>query len=167
LRNVFVSYSHRLDQDDADRFRVRFGVKEGGVSDRSLENINIGHLSDDTIKNNYIRPRIANSSVTIILLGQETGGRWWCDWEIYYSLLKTSDKSENKTKNDYFLEMFAELLSWIVLFYFGLLKFQPLYNMIKVVLRDANQTFEFGCVFGCYFCVKFHFYNDCERRSEF
>jgi hypothetical protein len=83
-------------------------------------------LSDDTIKNNYIRPRIANSSVTIILLGQETGGRWWCDWEIYYSLLKTSDKSENKTKNDYFLEMFAELLSWIVLFYFGLLKFQPL-----------------------------------------
>jgi hypothetical protein len=52
LRNVFVSYSHRLDQDDADRFRVRFGVKEGGVSDRSLENINIGHLSDDTIKNN-------------------------------------------------------------------------------------------------------------------
>jgi hypothetical protein len=51
------------------------------------------------------------------------------------------DKSENKTKNDYFLEMFAELLSWIVLFYFALLKFQPLYDMIKVVLRDANQTF--------------------------
>ena len=52
-------------------------------------------MSDDTIKNNYIRPRIANSSVTIILLGQETGGRWWCDWEIYYSLLKTSDNDRN------------------------------------------------------------------------
>ena len=77
------------------------------------------------------------------------------------------DKSENKTKNDYFLEMFAELLFWIVLFYFGLLKFQPLNDMIKVVLREVNQTFELSCVFCCYFCVKFHFHNDYESRSEF
>jgi hypothetical protein len=68
MRNVFVSYSHRLDQVEADDFRDTFGIERGVFSDRSLENEDIGHLSDDTIKNNYIRPRIRNSSVTIILI---------------------------------------------------------------------------------------------------
>ena len=95
MRNVFVSYAHRLDQDAADDFRTKFGTDKMVFSDRSLDNIDIGHLSDDTIKNNYIRPKIANSSVTIILIGKETGGRWWCDWEIYYSLLKTTGNDRN------------------------------------------------------------------------
>ena len=95
MRNVFVSYAHRLDQDAADDFRIKFGTDKMVFSDRSLDNIDIGHLSDDTIKNNYIRPKIASSSVTIILIGKETGGRWWCDWEIYYSLLKTSGNDRN------------------------------------------------------------------------
>ena len=89
MRNVFVSYAHRLDQDAVDDFRVKFANERMTFSDRSLDNMDIGHLSDDTIKNNYIRPKIANSSVTIVLIGKETGGRWWVDWEIYYSLLKT------------------------------------------------------------------------------
>ncbi|MGZ8217205.1 TIR domain-containing protein [Methylomagnum sp.] len=95
MRNVFVSYSHRLDQSEADDFRAKFCLDKGVFSDRSLENIDLGHLTDDTIKNNYIRPRIARSSVTIILIGRETGGRWWCDWEIYYSLLKTASNDRN------------------------------------------------------------------------
>lgn len=95
MRNVFVSYSHRLDQGAADEFRDRFSIQRDVFSDRSLENRDIGHLSDDTIKDNYIRPKIRNSSVTIILIGQETGGRWWCDWEIYYSLLKTTGNDRN------------------------------------------------------------------------
>lgn len=95
MKNVFVSYSHRLDQDEADNFRDTFGIERGVFSDRSLENENIGHLTDDTIKNNYIRPKIKNSSVTIILIGKETGGRWWCDWELYYSLLKTTGNDRN------------------------------------------------------------------------
>lgn len=95
MRNVFVSYSHRLDQLAADEFRDNFGIDKGVFSDRSLENEDIGHLTDDTIKNNYIRPKIKNSSVTIILIGKETGGRWWCDWEIYYSLLKTTNNDRN------------------------------------------------------------------------
>jgi hypothetical protein len=89
MRNVFVSYSHRLDQDDADAFREKFGFEREVFSDRSLENRDIGNLSDATIRDNYIRPKIRASSVTIILIGKETGGRWWCDWEIYYSLRKT------------------------------------------------------------------------------
>lgn len=58
MRNVFVSYSHRLDQADADDFRRRFGDSGMVFSDRSLENLDIGYLSDDTIKDNYIRPKI-------------------------------------------------------------------------------------------------------------
>lgn len=95
VRNVFVSYAHRLDQKEADDFRKKFGGPEMVFSDRSLENMDIGHLSEDTIKNSYIRPKIRNSSVTIILIGEETGGRWWVDWEIYYSLLHTTGNARN------------------------------------------------------------------------
>lgn len=95
MRNVFVSYSHRLDQKQADDFRIKFGGPGMVFSDRSLENMDLGHLSDDTIKNNYIRPKIKDSSVTIILIGEETGGRWWVDWEIYYSLLHTQGNARN------------------------------------------------------------------------
>ena len=95
MRNVFVSYAHRLDPDAADVFRGKFGNEKMIFSDRSLDNLDIGHLTDDTIKNNYIRPKITNSSVTIVLIGKETGGRWWVDWEIYYSLLKTVGNDRN------------------------------------------------------------------------
>ena len=95
MRNVFVSYSHRLDQSDADNFRRKFGDSGMVFSDRSLENLDIGYLSDDTIKDNYIRPKIRQSSVTIVLIGKDTGGRWWVDWEIYYSMLKTVGNERN------------------------------------------------------------------------
>ncbi len=99
MRNVFVSYSHRLDQDDADWFRNTFGDVNHPdrmvFSDRSLENQNLSYLSDETIKDNYIRPKIRNSSVTIVLIGKDTGSRWWIDWEIYYSMLKTSNNERN------------------------------------------------------------------------
>ncbi len=95
MRNVFISYSHRLDQTEADEFIDTFEIDKDVFSDRSLENMDIGFLSDDLIKNNYIRLKIKNSSVTIILIGKETGGRWWCDWEIYYSLLKTTNIDRN------------------------------------------------------------------------
>lgn len=95
MRNVFVSYAHRLDQKVVDDFREKFGNERMAFSDRSLDNIDIGYLSDDTIKNNYIRPKIRNSSVTIVMIGAETGGRWWVDWEIYYSLMKTNNNDRN------------------------------------------------------------------------
>lgn len=95
MRNVFVSYSHRLDQSDADDFRRKFGDSGIVFSDRSLENLDIGYLSDDTIKDNYIRSKIRQSSVTIVLIGKDTGGRWWIDWEIYYSMLKTYGNERN------------------------------------------------------------------------
>lgn len=95
MRNVFVSYAHRLDQDAADDFRTKFGDEKMAFSDKSLDNIDLSVYSDDYIKNNFIRPKIASSSVTIILIGQETARRWWIDWEIYYSLLKTAGNDRN------------------------------------------------------------------------
>ncbi len=95
MRNVFVSYAHRLDQPAADRFRETFAIKRKAFSDRSLSNGDLGHLSDETIKNNYIKPKIRNSSVTIILIGADTGGRWWVDWEVYYSLRKGVNNERN------------------------------------------------------------------------
>lgn len=62
MRNVFVSYAHRLDQIQVDDFRQKYGNDKMVFSDRSLENMDIGHLSDDTIKNNYIKPKIRNVS---------------------------------------------------------------------------------------------------------
>lgn len=64
-------------------------------SDRSLENRDLSDLSDETIKNNYIRPQLKLSSVTIVLIGAETGGRWWVDWEIYCSLRKSNGNERN------------------------------------------------------------------------
>lgn len=91
MKNVFVSYSHRLDQKEVNDFREKFGSDKMVFSDKSLENLDLSYLSDETIKNNYIKPKLKNSSVTIVLIGQETGGRWWVDWEIYYSLLKLNN----------------------------------------------------------------------------
>lgn len=95
MRNVFVSYSHRLDQCEADDFRRKFGNSSMVFSDKSLENKDLSYLSDDTIKNNYIRPQLKQSSVTIVLIGAETGGRWWVDWEIYCSLRKSVGNERN------------------------------------------------------------------------
>ena len=94
MHNVFVSYCHRLDQDEADEFRRKFAIDKECFSDRSLSG-DIGYLSDETIKNNYIKPKIKTSSVTIVLIGKETSKRWWIDWEIYYSLRRGDYNERN------------------------------------------------------------------------
>lgn len=99
MRNVFVSYAHRLDYEDARDFREKFGNPDHPermvFSDRSLGDLGLNKLSDETIKDIYIRPKIRNSSVTIVLIGAETDSRWWVDWEIYYSMIKTRNNDRN------------------------------------------------------------------------
>lgn len=113
MRNVFVSYSHRLDQDVVDEFRRKFGNDKMVFSDCSLENKDLSHLSDDTIKNNYIRPQLRLSSVTIVLIGAETGGRWWVDWEIYFSLRKSAGNERNGMDCSYCLDFFWVYVAYI------------------------------------------------------
>jgi hypothetical protein len=81
-RNCFISYHH--DNDKKYILALRRKLDYMKVSDRSLKN-NIGHLADSTIYK-IVRTKMRNCSVTIILIGNETGNRKWIDWEIWASL---------------------------------------------------------------------------------
>jgi len=83
-RKVFVSYAHRLDQEAADDFRAFYADERDVFIDKSIRK-DIGDLQAQTIKNK-LSQLIRDSTVTVVLIGQETGGRSWVDWEIYHSL---------------------------------------------------------------------------------
>jgi len=93
MRKVFVSYSHRLDQEGAEDFRNFFSDDRDVFVDKSIRD-DIGDLQKESIKNR-LRQLIADSSVTVVLIGSETGGRWWVDWEIYNSLRKSQGNERN------------------------------------------------------------------------
>lgn len=93
MRKVFVSYSHRLDQQAANHFRRFFSDDRDVFIDKSMRE-DVGHYTTDTIKER-LRRLIGDSTVTVVLIGAETGGRWWIDWEIYNSLRKSAGKERN------------------------------------------------------------------------
>ena len=92
-RKVFVSYSHRLDQDDVDRFARLFSDRRDVFIDKSVRT-DLGDLTAETLKAK-LRPQIADASVTVVLIGQETGGRSWVDWEINNSLRRSEGNERN------------------------------------------------------------------------
>ncbi|WP_089729277.1 TIR domain-containing protein [Candidatus Thiosymbion oneisti] len=92
-RKVFVSYSHRLDQDAADDFRKFFADERDVFIDKSIRD-DVGELEKDAIKRK-LRTLIKDSSITVVLIGSQTGGRWWVDWEIYNSLRKNEGNERN------------------------------------------------------------------------
>lgn len=82
VRNCFVSYHHDYDQEYLYELRrIKEGMK---ISDHSMKD-DIGHLSDDIIYKK-IREKMRNCSVTIVIIGSETGHRKWIDWELWASL---------------------------------------------------------------------------------
>ena len=93
MRKVFVSYSHRLDQDAANQFCHFFSDERDVFIDKSIRN-DVGEFRKETIKN-HLKKLIRESSVTVILIGSETGGRWWIDWEIQNSLRKSLGNERN------------------------------------------------------------------------
>lgn len=93
MRKVFVSYSHRLDQNAANNFRNFFSSERDVFIDKSIRD-DIGILEEESIKIR-LRKLIADSTVTVVLIGGETGGRWWVDWEIYNSLRKSQGNERN------------------------------------------------------------------------
>lgn len=92
-RKVFVSYSHRLDQDVVDDFRGIFADERDAFIDKSIRE-DIGEYGNETIKNR-LRALIRDASVTIVLIGKDTGGRSWVDWEIYNSLRQGFQNERN------------------------------------------------------------------------
>lgn len=81
-RKCFISYHHELDQEYVESLRELISFVK--VSDYSLKQ-DIGHLSEETIYKK-IREKMRNCSVTIVLVGEQTGFRKWIDWELWASL---------------------------------------------------------------------------------
>jgi hypothetical protein len=87
-RRVFVSYHHRGDQSYYDAFSRLFHDTYEIIYDNSLER------SVDSDNTEYILRRIredylTGTSCTIVLVGHETWGRKFVDWEIDATLSKT------------------------------------------------------------------------------
>lgn len=92
-RKVFISYHHRNDQAHKQAL-LDFNEKYEIFIDVSVDTGDI----DDGLSNQAIRQKIrdeylANSTVTILLVGTETKYRKHVDWEIYSSMI---DGSVNK-----------------------------------------------------------------------
>ena len=86
--NVFISYHHEQDQEYENRFGQMMGSH---IVDKS---VNIGDIDDGNAPTEatlqIIRERfIANSSVTVVLIGRCTWRRKYVDWEIGASLRDT------------------------------------------------------------------------------
>jgi MTH538 TIR-like domain (DUF1863) len=84
---VFVSYHHRGDQAYYDAFSGAFHDVYDVIYDNSLER----QVDSDNV--DYVRRRIAEnyitgSSCTIVLVGKDTWGRKYVDWEIDATLDK-------------------------------------------------------------------------------
>ena len=91
MRNCFISYHHDYDQEYLEELRSYYSGQN--LLDYSLKQ-DIGHLSDTTIYK-HIRQKISKTSVSIVLIGERTGDRWWIDWEIYASLRTTQSSTPN------------------------------------------------------------------------
>ena len=87
MHKVFISYHHENDQDrkeelvkigEDNKIFINESVDTGDISDK---------LSDEAIReeirDNYLR----DSTVTIVLVGEETKNRKHVDWEIYSSMI--------------------------------------------------------------------------------
>lgn len=90
---VFVSYHHENDQSKTDYLRNVYG-KDDTLIDRSLDS-EIDSENDDYILGQIRTNHLKDSTVTIVLIGSETSGRKWVDWEIYSSLRPYGNRSRN------------------------------------------------------------------------
>lgn len=86
-RKVFISYHHRGDQGYYDAFSKTFCDTYEVITDNSLER----RIDSEDV--NYVIRRIregyvTGSSCTIVLVGKDTWGRKYVDWEIQATLEK-------------------------------------------------------------------------------
>lgn len=86
MHKVFISYHHR---DQAYKEKLsQFGESNHIFIDRSVDTGDIPDaLSDETIREKIRDEYLRDSTVTILLVGQETKGRKHVDWELYSSMI--------------------------------------------------------------------------------
>lgn len=80
---VFISYFHREDSLERDRFEDEFGavIESASIYPGEIEKIS----KRDSIRQ-VIRTRIGNCEHVIVLIGMRTFTRKWVDWEIHSAL---------------------------------------------------------------------------------
>lgn len=93
VHKVFVSYHHAKDQIRANYLREQYGANNTLI-DRSLQE-EYKDKTDDEILALIRTKHLKDSTVTIILIGEETSNRKWVDWEIYSSLRGYGERSTN------------------------------------------------------------------------
>lgn len=85
-RKIFVSYHHKGDQSTYRRFARDYSDDLDVFDDHSVErkadSTNVTYLA------RVCRERITGTSVTVVLIGRNTGGRRFVDWEIIDTLNK-------------------------------------------------------------------------------
>jgi hypothetical protein len=90
---VFVSYHHANDQEYANQLRDFYG-RTDTIIDRSLPE-EINSTDNDYILSQIRQKHLKDSTVTIVLIGQQTWARKWVDWEIYSSLRPYENRTVN------------------------------------------------------------------------
>lgn len=93
VHKVFVSYHHGPDQDYVDKLRSIYG-KNRSIIDKSMR-MDIGNLKMKTILNKIRTEHLRDSSVTVVLVGEETWSRKWVDLEINSSLRPYGGRTVN------------------------------------------------------------------------
>lgn len=86
-RRIFVSYHHRGDQAYYDAFSRTFGDTYEAIYDNSLER-KIDSDSVDYILRKIREDYLTGTSCTVVLVGRDTWGRKFVDWEIDATLSK-------------------------------------------------------------------------------
>jgi hypothetical protein len=86
-RKIFVSYHHHGDQQYYDAFSKAFSETYDVITDSSLDR-EVDSDDPDYVMRRISENYITGSSCTIVLVGRETWGRKYADWEINATLDK-------------------------------------------------------------------------------
>jgi len=85
-RKVFVSYHHKGEQKVVDDFIEEFSEDYEVFIDESLDRAS--DSEDTEYLNQVCRDAIDGTSVTIVMIGKQTGCRKFVDWEIKHTLYR-------------------------------------------------------------------------------
>lgn len=85
-RKVFISYHHKGEQGAVDDFVEEFSEEYDVFTDESLDRA--ADSEDTDYLNQVCRDAIDGTSVTIVMMGKQTGCRKFVDWEIRHTLYR-------------------------------------------------------------------------------
>lgn len=88
---IFISYHHGDDQAYADKLTSFY---KKAIIDKSMKE-DFSYLTNETILRKIRFDHLMNSTVTVVLVGVNTWGRKWIDWEINSSLRGYGDRTIN------------------------------------------------------------------------